>query len=175
MHPAIEIALSEANSDRLIDELRDGRLDMALIGVGGAPPAGLGSRVLLDEPLVAAVPPDDPLAARDTVTLRALQERPLISLPRGTGLRTCIDEACAAAGLRPRIALEASAPGALALLAVRGLGVAILPESLAKAHESELHAVAIIRPALHARIELAWRPDGPASPAARALIRLAQS
>jgi DNA-binding transcriptional LysR family regulator len=148
---------------------------MALIGVGGVPPAGLSSRVLLDEPLVAAVPPDDPLAARGTVTLRALQERRLISLPRGSGLRTCIDEACAAAGLRPRIALEASAPGALALLAVRGLGVAILPESLAKAHEPELHAVAITRPALHARIELAWRPDGPASPAARALIRLAQS
>jgi len=175
MHPAVEISLSEANSDQLILGLRDGRLDLALIGLGGAPPAGLATRVLLDEPLVAAVRRDDPLARRETVTLSALQERPLISLPRGTGLRTCIDDACAAAGLRPRIALEASDPGALALLAARGLGIAILPTSLAAAHDAELHAVTITRPALRARIELAWRPDGPASPAARALIGLAQS
>jgi hypothetical protein len=38
-----------------------------------------------------------------------------------------------------------------------------------------LHVVTITQPALRARIELAWRPDGPASPAARALIRLAQA
>jgi DNA-binding transcriptional LysR family regulator len=175
MHPAVEISLSEADSDQLIAGLRDGGIDLALIGVGGAPPAGLTARVLLDEPLVAAVRFDDPLASRDAVTLRALQERSLISLPRGTGLRTCLDEACAAAGLRPRIALEASALGVLAQLAVRALGVAILPESVAKEHESELHAVAITRPALRARIELAWRPVGPSSPAARALIRLAQA
>ena len=175
MHPGIEISLAEDNSDLLTDELRDGRLDLALIGVGGASPAGLATQVLLDEPLVAAVHRDDPMASSETVTLRALQQRPLISLPRGTGLRTCFEQACAAAGLRPRIALEASVLGVVAQLAARGLGVAILPASLATAHEAELHAVAITRPALRSRIELAWRPEGPASPAGRALIALAQS
>jgi DNA-binding transcriptional LysR family regulator len=174
MYPAVEISLSEANSSQLILGLRDGRFDLALIGVGGASPAGLTARVLLDEPLVAAVRRDDPLATAGTVTLRALEDRPLISLPVGTGLRSCIDDACSAAGLRPRITLETSNPGVLALLAARGLGVAILPASLAAEHEAELHVVTITQPALRARIELAWRPDGPASPAARALIRLAQ-
>ena len=174
MYPAVEISLSEANSSQLVLGLRDGRFDLALIGVGGASPAGLTARVLLDEPLVAAVRRDDPLATVRTVTLRALQDRPLISLPVGTGLRSCIDDACSAAGLRPRITLETSNPGVLALLAARGLGVAILPASLAAAHEAELHVVTITQPDLRARIELAWRPDGPASPAARALIRLAQ-
>jgi DNA-binding transcriptional LysR family regulator len=174
-HPAVEIALSEASSDELAAALRDGRLDLALIGVGGSSPAGLAIRVLLDERLVAAVRPDDPLAGRTTVTLPALQQRRLISLPPGTGLRTCIDEACAAAGLRARIALEASALGAVAQLAMRGLGVAILPASVASVHQAELQAVEIIRPALRSRIELAWRPAGAASPAARALIRLAGS
>jgi DNA-binding transcriptional LysR family regulator len=174
-HPAVEMSLSEANSDQLTDGLRDGRLDLALIGVGGPSPAGLASKVLLEERLVAAVRRDDPLAARASVTLRTLNARNLISLPRGTGLRTAIDEACAAAGLPARIAFEASAPGVLALLAARGLGVAILPASLARAHETELTAVEITRPVLRARIELAWRPAGPASPAARALIALAQS
>jgi DNA-binding transcriptional LysR family regulator len=143
MHPAVEISLSEANSAELILGLRDGRFDLALIGVGGPSPAGLTARVLLDEPLVAAVRRDDPLATARTVTLRALEDRPLISLPVGTGLRTCIDDACSAAGLRPRIALETSNPGVLALLAARGLGVAILPASLAAEHEAELHVVTI--------------------------------
>jgi DNA-binding transcriptional LysR family regulator len=173
-HPAVEISLAEASSDELAAALRDGRLDLALIGVGGAPPAGLATRVLIDEPLFAAVRHDDPLADHATVTLRALQKRRLISLPRGTGLRTCLDGAAAAAGLRPQVAFEASALAAVALLAVRGLGVAILPASVASAYKAELHA-AEIRPVLSSRIELAWRPGGPASPAARALIRLAQS
>ncbi|MDX6393225.1 MAG: hypothetical protein QOJ73_4288 [Streptosporangiaceae bacterium] len=143
MHPAVEISLSEANSAELILGLRDGRFDLALIGVGGPSPAGLTARVLLDEPLVAAVRRDDPLGTARTVTLRALEDRPLISLPAGTGLRTCIDDACSAAGLRPRITLETSNPGVLALLAARGLGVAILPASLAAEHEAELHVVTI--------------------------------
>jgi len=34
-HPAVEISLAEASSDELAAALRDGRLDLALIGVGG--------------------------------------------------------------------------------------------------------------------------------------------
>ena len=52
-------------------------------------------------------------------------------MPTGTGIRTVFDQACAAAGLRPDIALQASAPDAVADLAIRGLGVAILSESMA--------------------------------------------
>src|SRR5215213_4795473 len=113
-HPAVEITLSEDNSDRMIEALRDGRL-------------------------VAAVNRDEPLPARTAITLKAIKERPLISLPRGTGIRSLIDEACAAAGFRPRIAFEAGDPNVLARLASQGLGVAILPESLAYFYREELH------------------------------------
>jgi DNA-binding transcriptional LysR family regulator len=113
---------------------------------------------------------NDPLAARKAVTLETIRERPLISLPRGTGIRSLIDEACAAAGFRPRIAFEAGDPNVLAQLASRGLGVAVLPESLADFYREELHAIAITRPGLRGRLELAWRAEGTISPAARALI-----
>ncbi|MGZ3583313.1 MAG: LysR substrate-binding domain-containing protein, partial [Ktedonobacterales bacterium] len=168
-YPAVEITLSEANSDHLIAALQDGHLDLALIGLAGTPPLGIETEVLADEALVAAVTPSDPLAASDTITLAALQERPLISLPQGTGLRAALDDACAAIGLHPRIALEASSPGVLAQLAARGLGIAILPESTARAHPN-LHTLAITHPCLRSRIEFAWRAEGPISPAARALI-----
>jgi DNA-binding transcriptional LysR family regulator len=135
-----------------------------------APPAGIATQVVVDEPLVAAVSHGDPLATRDTLALRALQGRPLITLPTGTGLRTCLDNACTNAGFRPHIAFEASDPVTLAQLASRGLGVAILPKSLAEFRSATLHAITIARPGLRARLELAWRAEGPVSPAARAFI-----
>jgi DNA-binding transcriptional LysR family regulator len=167
-YPTVEITLTEANSDELIARLRDGVLDLALVGVAGPDLAGLASHVILDESMVAAVHRDDPLARRSGVRLADLRNRQLITLPRGTGIRTCIDNS----GVRVTIAFEASDPGAVAQLAVRRLGVAILPGSLA-ALEPELHAVPITAPVLRSRIELAWKPDVTASPAARALIALA--
>ncbi|MFF7125331.1 MULTISPECIES: LysR substrate-binding domain-containing protein [unclassified Streptomyces] len=58
----------------------------------------------------------------------ALAGRPLICLPRGTGLRGTLERACAQAGFSPRIAFEAAAPTLVARLAARGLGVAVVPE-----------------------------------------------
>jgi DNA-binding transcriptional LysR family regulator len=169
-HPGVEITLKEDDSGRMVEALLDGRLDLALVSLGGKTVPGIETRIVTDERLVAAVSHEDPLAARAAVTLEALKERSLISLPRGTGIRSLIDEACAAAGFRPRIAFEAGDPNVLARLAGKGLGVAILPESLADYYAEELHAIEITRPALRGSLELAWRAEGPTSPAARALI-----
>lgn len=173
-YPAIDLTLSEANSDHLIEALQSGKLDMALVALAAVPPPGIASLVIIDEPFVAAVLHNDPLAASATIPLEALQERALISLPQGTGQRASLDTACAAAGLHPRIAFEASSPNVLAQLAARGLGVAILPESIARAHP-ELHSLAIAHPGLRGTIELAWRAEGPISPATRALIHHART
>ncbi|MFD4641019.1 LysR family transcriptional regulator [Lentzea sp. NPDC058436] len=167
--PDVEITLSEANSDALISSLVDGRLDFALVGYAGAEPEGLSVRVLADEPLVAAVANSDPWHGRESVPLSELLERGLISLPPGTGLRGALDAACGAR--RPRIAFEASAPPMVITLAQRGLGPAILAESMV----SGLHAVRITDPVPHSRLAFAWRTEGPHSPAARALIRLAEN
>jgi DNA-binding transcriptional LysR family regulator len=172
-HPGVEITLSESNSDQLVEALQAGRLDAAIISVPGAVPAGVEVHVVADEPLVAAVSADHPLATRATISVRDLRGRGLISLPRGTGLRMRLEKACASAGFSPHIAFEASDPATLADLADRGLGVAILPESVTKARP-QLHALAITRPALRGRLAFAWRREGPTSPAARVLIERAR-
>src|ERR1019366_7200990 len=77
------------------------------------PPAGIAIQLVTDQTLVAAVSRDHPLAQRKTITLRALAQRKLISLPLGTGMRTYFDQACAAAGVRPHILFEASDPATL--------------------------------------------------------------
>jgi len=128
--PGVEIALYEDNSDRLIEHVRTGSTDLALIGAAGAPPSGLGSLTIISEPLVAAVPAGHPLAGRSRVTLADVTAYPIACLPTGTGIRTVFDEACIAAGVKPDITFQASAPVAVADLAMRGLGVAILSQSM---------------------------------------------
>jgi DNA-binding transcriptional LysR family regulator len=170
LYPGVDIALSEDASDHLIGLLRDGRLDLALIGSAGAAIPGIETAVVADEALVAAASADDPLAARTSITLDDLRDQPLVSLPRGTGVRGAFDAACATAGFEPRIALEASALPMVARLAGMGLGVAILPASIPQSQNLPLHVLPIRRPPIRSRLELAWNPAAAASPAARVLI-----
>jgi DNA-binding transcriptional LysR family regulator len=168
-YPGVSITLSEDGSDRLIEFIRDGRLDLALIGSAGDAISGIETAVVVDEALVAAVREDDPLAARSVVTLADLRDQPLVSLPRGTGVRRAFDAACVTAGFEPRIVLEASALPMVARLAGMGLGVAILPASTPPSLDLPLHVLPIERPIIRSRLELAWNPAAAASPAARVL------
>ncbi|UKY54456.1 LysR family transcriptional regulator [Streptomyces inhibens] len=174
-HPQVEISLTEDTSERMLAALHRGELDIAVAGLpGDEPPPGLSLQIVVDEPLVAAVTPHDPLmthTGRTSVPLAALRDRPLISLPRGTGLRGVLERACTEAGFRPRIAFEAAAPPVLAQLAARGLGVAVVPALPAgTASDFGLRTLEITDPRPRGRIALAWRTEGPAGPAARALL-----
>lgn len=174
-HPGVEITLTEADSASLASALAARRLDAAFVGLPGPAPAGIEAEVVAEVPLVAVIDPADPLSARQTITLEELARRPLITLPPGTGLRAVIDQACAQAGLQPRVAFEASDPQVLAELAGRGLGVAIVTEPAARAHRGQLRALTITRPRLRGRLALAWRAEGPTSPAARSFISHARA
>ncbi|WP_030786047.1 LysR family transcriptional regulator [Streptomyces sp. NRRL S-920] len=173
--PRVEISLTEDTSDRMLTAVRRGELDIALLGLtADEPPPDVALDIVVDEPLVAAVAPGDPLlhpVGRTEVPLAELAGRPLISLPRGTGLRGVLDGACAAAGFKPRIAFEAASPDVLTRLAARGLGVAVLP-ALPPGMTTGLglRTLLITDPRPRGRIALTWRKDGPASPAARALL-----
>lgn len=170
-HPNVDITLSAANSDELARALRDGRLDFAILGLGRGTPDGLDLHVVTEEPLVGAVSRTHPLAGQDTITLAALTRHPLISLPAGTGLRACLNEACREEGLTPTVRFEAGDPRVLAKLAVEGLGVAVVPKSITDARLDELHALTITHPALCGRLAIAWRAEGPIGPAASEFIR----
>lgn len=222
-HPHVEIALTEDTSDRMLADVREGRLDIALVGLAeDAPPQGVTWQIVIDEPLAALVAADDPLveqaraaghagvpsgsvraggssgtghvgagtgpvgeqadAARaggpcgieplvGTVHLTALAGRPLISLPRGTGLRAVLERACAQAGFAPKVAFEAAAPPLLVQLAARGLGVAVFPAPGAEAAAAQgMRVVGFEEPCPRGRLGIAWRTDGPAGPAARAFL-----
>lgn len=174
-YPAIEITLAEDGSDHLADGVRTGSYDLAFIGLGPEVPGGLALQVVADEPIVAAVAADSDLAGIEVASLAEIADRALISLPAGTGLRACVDAAYAAAGRDARVGFEASDPRMLARLAARGLGLAFLPASAARAHGDGLHVIAISDPPMRGRLALAWRAEAPAGPAARALIAHARA
>jgi DNA-binding transcriptional LysR family regulator len=183
-HPAIEITLAEDSSDHLAEGVRTGTYDLAVIGLAPSGPdalRGLGLQVVADEPIVAAMCADPvpaglaTLAGATSVALAEFAGQALISLPVGTGLRAVVDAAYASAGLRPRVAFEASDPRTLARLAARGLGLAFLPASVARSHGEGLRVLAVRDPEMRGRLALAWRTEGPVSPAARALIAHARA
>jgi len=173
LHTGVTITLTEDGSDRLTEMLGTGRLDLALIGTAGAAAPGLETMVIADDALTAVTGRNHPLAANATVALAALRDQPLISLPRGTGVRAAFDAACAEAGFTPRIVLEASALPMVAHLAGLGLGVAIIPESVPSS--GDVAVAQIASPQVRSRLELAWNPATAVSPAARALIEHAQA
>jgi DNA-binding transcriptional LysR family regulator len=169
-HPAVQITLTVGDSSLLAEAVRDGRYDAAFIGVAGSPPVGIATHVITDEPLVVVVPPADPLAGRASLPMAALAGLPLISLPAGAGLRAALEAACAAAGFTPRVALEGGDPRVLAELAAHGLGPAVIPRSLADTRADRLHTITLTTPEPRARLALAWRAEGPVSPAAHEFI-----
>ncbi|MHB8497832.1 MAG: LysR family transcriptional regulator [Acidimicrobiales bacterium] len=168
-HPGVAISVVEDHSDRLIDRVRSGTADVALIGAAGRPPDDLQSLPITSERLVAAVPTGHPLAAHPRTTLHSLSAYPLVCMPAGTGVRAVFDQACAAQGVRPDIALEASAPATVVDLAARGLGVAVLTESMAANHPERLSAVILDDIEAPAVLALVWNDSQ--SPALRELIR----
>jgi DNA-binding transcriptional LysR family regulator len=167
-HPGIEIALLEENSESLVEGVRSGAFDLALTGTASAVPDGLEALTVVSERLVAVTPAGHPLGGGRQVALRDVAAYPIICMPPGTGLRTVLDRACAANGLRPGIAFQASAADAIAGLATRGLGVGVLTESMAERYRETLVAHTIGGAPDPTYLSLIWRPSPP--PALRALL-----
>jgi DNA-binding transcriptional LysR family regulator len=168
-HPGVEVALREDTSDRMIEQVRGGLVDLALVGCAAAPPADLASRSIVSEGLIAAVRRDHALAKRRKVSLAGVVEHPLVCLPLGTGIRTVFDRACAVHGLHARVALQASAPDAVLDLASRGLGVAIVSESMIERHHDLLVGVPLTGVDSPAVLALIWKHGS--NPAVRELVR----
>ena len=72
-------------------------------------------------------------------------------------MRAGFDRVCADANVNPEMMLEASAPDAIADLAARGLGIAILSESMVASHSDRLVALTIDGADIPVVLALVWR------------------
>lgn len=169
-YPAVDISLTEGGTGQLLEDVRTGRVDVAIVGARKDPPTGLDVRIIASEALVGAVSHDHPLAKAGkpaSVSIDELDGLPLMCMSTDSSVRTAVDAAWAEAGVSPRITFEAGDPQILARLAIRGLGVAILPEPFVRAHEDRLCPIEIRCSQLRGRLALVCRDGGPTSSSAR--------
>ncbi|GAA1524835.1 LysR family transcriptional regulator [Actinomadura kijaniata] len=127
-HPRVRISLRTMASEVLVEQVRDGTLDAALLGLlPGMEPRGVRHRRLAHDNLVAVVHPEHPLAGEPEVELRRLADETFIDFPSGTVGRAQSDAAFAASDVRREVPFEVSAGELMVRMVRSGLGIAMLP------------------------------------------------
>jgi len=128
-HPGVDLRLgpSPSGSTGLVEDVRQGRLDIAFHGLPDAVP-DLLVRHLTDAPFRAVLPEAHPLARKRAVSLSDLAEEPWVDARAGFGNRVALDRAFATLGLTRRVPTELSDLGEIPRFVAAGLGVAALPE-----------------------------------------------
>lgn len=149
-HREVEITFTQAGTGDLLSRLRGGEIDLAFIA--GTPDTadprlrltGLDHATLATEPLVLLTPPDDLLASRRSVTWEDLQARTFIDLEASWAIRMVTDELFATRRIPRRVAFTVGDIHALIDMLDRGLGIAVVPQSVArKTIAAELRTIPI--------------------------------
>jgi DNA-binding transcriptional LysR family regulator len=132
-HPGVEIVPETVAARRSVEEVRSGRLDVAVVGLP-SPVDGMKVTPLGIEYAIAAVPDRHLLSGRAAIPLHALEETPLVLLPRPTNpaFHDAVLGGFRAAGISPQLT-DVSVPQVehALLLVASGAGIAILPSSVA--------------------------------------------
>ncbi|MFT5644374.1 MAG: DNA-binding transcriptional LysR family regulator [Janthinobacterium sp.] len=175
-YPQVQITLQEATSDRQLDELLDGRIDLGLLipPLSDKAKAELDYLPLLNEPLILAAPADLPeLCGKHEVSLSALPPLPLIIFPRvnSPGLYDAILAVFRAAGITPAIEQEAIQMQTIVSLVSAGMGIALVPQSVANLRRPGVAYLPLTQATPLVETGLAWRRDN-ASPVLKGFLEL---
>ncbi|WP_053736510.1 LysR family transcriptional regulator [Nocardia sp. NRRL S-836] len=131
-YPQVQVALRMLPSHELVEQVRQGALDLAFLGLPPTTrPEGVRGHELARDEHVAVVAPEHRLAGRDEVDLRTLAEELFVDFPAGSPGRTQSDQAFAAAGLTRGVAFEVTTAELMAGLIREGLAIAVLPSRYA--------------------------------------------
>lgn len=126
--PDLRFELHQGARSLLIDQLRAGRVAMALVVDTPAIDGDVEIVPLFEQPLVALMPDDHPLAGRASVSVPEIAEWPIVTLAPGFGLRDSLDALFARSERTPRIAFEGEDLITVRGLVTAGLGLAVVPE-----------------------------------------------
>jgi DNA-binding transcriptional LysR family regulator len=138
VRPQVQLQVHHNHSvSEILTGVAGDHLDVGVVSLRPSAPASsryevLTQRVLLDEDLVLLAPPGHSLTQVAQVAPRDLQGTPLVTFPTGYNVRHVIDAWYRCGGCEPSVAAEAGALEVMLQLIVRGVGVAILPRSLAR-------------------------------------------
>ena len=129
-YPLVDIHFTQAGSHDLVEQVRDGELDVAFVAttdhLTGMTRTELGRR-----PLVLLCPPEHPLARSARLEWEELRDQDFIDFQESWAVRSVNDSACAAHGVGRRVRCTVNDVHTLIDLVQRGLGVALVPQHVA--------------------------------------------
>jgi LysR family nitrogen assimilation transcriptional regulator len=173
-YPEITLQLTEEITGSLAEQLRAGRINLAVLFDDGQ----LGSFAaipLVEEELRFICRADAPAAAgHDSLTLRAALDTTLILPGLQHGVRPRIESTARAAGLATHGVIEINSIAILKSAILAGMGATILPVApvQAEVERGAMRALAILDPAIARTVVLCTSRNIPLTNAAAAVSRL---
>ncbi len=171
-HPGVQVRVLEPESaDGVRALVRDGACEL---GATHLPLPGdeLTAHPLGEQELLFVLPPEAAPVDERPLGARELANTPLVLSPPGTSTRMLLEQALAAVGVTPQIAVQTAAREAIVPLVLAGAGAALLPAPLAREAQRRGAIVRSARPPITRAVGLIHR-QGPLSAAARAFLTLA--
>ena len=173
--PQMPLVLQENFTSRLLEMLRSGELDCAILAEP-FPEAGLAVAPLYDEPFMVAMPRSHALASHKSISAEALKNETMLLLGTGHCFRDHVLEVCPeyarfssnAEGIRK--SFEGSSLETIKHMVASGMGITVVPQ-LSVPHEKQPHVVYVpfSAPVPTRRVVLAWRRSFPRYEAIAAL------
>ncbi len=179
--PQLELLLIEEKSDVLLQRLREGKLDAALLALP-LHDDQLHAEFLFEEPFVLAAPQQHELARSTSLSIDQLSDETLLLLEDGHCLRDQALDVCRLSGAQEKSGFRATSLETLRQMVAAGVGVTLLPAL--SVHEpivqpANIRLVKFRDPAPSRRIALVWRKssalDGFLHPLADAIGALARA
>jgi LysR family hydrogen peroxide-inducible transcriptional activator len=134
--PQMPLILQENFTVRLLELLRQGELDAAIMALPlPLPEHGMHSQDLYDEPFVVAMPPHHPWTARRTIAAADLKSEPMLLLGNGHCFRDQVLEMCpemarfASSGNGMQRTFEGSSLETIRHMVASGIGLTVLPRA----------------------------------------------
>jgi DNA-binding transcriptional LysR family regulator len=168
-YPGISVRVYDGVASTVAAMVKTGQVDFGITSQTYGD-RELTSQVLIMDRLCAVVAAAHPLTKKRSMSLRELAKHPLILMVKDSSSRQIVDMAFDREGLVSNVAYEATYGTTVAGMAHAGLGVGVLPESMAA--PSRLHQLRIRGEALTRRIGIIMRAGRSLSPTADKLKQL---
>ncbi len=134
-HPTTQFHVSMVTTAEMVVLLKRGEMDF---GLSSSPvhDDDLDCRIVLQDPILLAVPPGHRLASFRLVGLTELKDENFIGVRSGYGARDLTDAVCRSSGFLPRYIFEGDEPARVQSLVEAGIGVAFVPGTSRSANEN---------------------------------------
>ena len=161
--PQMPLMLQENFTARLLDMLRTGELDCAIMAEP-FPDTGLAIAPLYDEPFMIALPAGHALARRKSIPAEELKQETMLLLGTGHCFRDHVLEVCPeyarfssnAEGIRK--SFEGSSLETIKHMVASGMGITVVPQlSVPAEPQPHVKYVPFAKPVPTRRVVLAWR------------------